>query len=91
VLCGYKFDEPDSNFSKSLYEKFDSLLEDFSTQNLFTEFAEKPDNNDSLSPEVFQYAEVDPQSRQIHNKAINLMKSDKLTYLSAVQKVLLNN
>jgi len=78
-----------SEFEKTLYDKFDLLIDSFPKQNLFKDFAEKPDH-EILNPEVFQFAEVDQKSREVHSKAINLMKKENCTYLTAVQKILID-
>jgi len=90
-LCSFDYSEPDyKTVTKNFFEMFDTLIETFPQfPDLQKEFAEKPDQ-EMIEPEVFQFAEVDPKSREIHTRAINLMKSENLTYLSAVQKVLSN-
>jgi len=90
-LCSFDYADSDyKTVTKNFFEMFDSLIESFpQLPNLEIDFAEKPEN-EIISSEVFQYAEVDRKSRELHTKAINLMKKENCTYLTAVQKILID-
>lgn len=76
--------------TNNLLELFDSLIDSLPKQNLLEDFATKPKHPEQYSDEVFPFGEVDPQSRQLHRQAMQLMKSENLSYMNAVCK-LLNN
>jgi len=90
-LCSFDYADSDyKTVTKNFFEMFDSLIESFpQLPNLEIDFAEKPEN-EIISSEVFQFAEVDQKSRELHIKAINLMKKENCTYLTAVQKILID-
>lgn len=78
---------------ENAFNHFDCFLSDFKPVNLLDDVAEIPDDfkpNDiySLDKENLKNSIVDPDSRKLHAKVLSLMKSENLTYLSAVQKLL---
>jgi len=65
-----------------------SLVNSFPKIIFYENFAEKPDENDSIKDDSFTGMEVDQESKQLHKKAMALMKKDDISYLSAVTKLI---
>ena len=75
-----------SDFNKHLI----ALVNSFPKIIYYENFAEKPEEDNSLKDDSFLGMEVDPESKQVHQKAIALMKKDNITYLDAVTKLIHN-
>ena len=73
-----------SDFNKHLI----SLVNSFPKIIYYENFAEKPEEDNSLKDDSFLGMEVDSESKQLHQKAIALMKKDNITYLNAVTKLI---
>ena len=78
-----KFHTNVNNLLVSLVNAFPNII-------YYENFAEKPDKEYEFKDDSFLGMEVDSESKQLHKKALTLMKKDNLSYLSAVTK-LINN
>lgn len=74
-----------SDFSKHLL----SLVNSFPKIIYYENFAEKPEE-ENIKDDSFLGMEVDLESKQLHRKALTLMKKDNITYLNAVTKLIHN-
>lgn len=74
-----------SDFNKQLI----ALVNSFPKIIYYENFAEKPEE-ENLKDDSFLGMEVDSESKQLHQKAIALMKKDNITYLNAVTKLIHN-
>lgn len=72
-----------SEFNKQLI----ALVNSFPKIIYYENFAEKPED-ENLKDDSFLGMEVDSESRQLHQKAIALMKKDNISYLNAVTKLI---
>lgn len=64
-----------------------ALVNSFPKIIYYENFAEKPEE-ENLKDDSFLGMEVDSESKQLHSKAIALMKKDNITYLNAVTKLI---
>ena len=67
-----------------------SLVNSFPKIIYYENFAEKPDEDNSFKDDSFIGMEIDAESKQLHKKALSLMKKDNITYLNAVTKLIHN-
>jgi hypothetical protein len=74
-----------SDFNKHLM----ALVNSFPKIIYYENFAEKPEG-EIIKDDSFLGMEVDSESKQMHNKALALMKKDNITYLNAVTKLIHN-
>ena len=74
-----------SDFNKQLI----SLVNSFPKIIYYENFAEKPEE-ENIKDDSFLGMEVDSESKQLHKKALALMKKDNITYLNAVTKLIHN-
>jgi len=65
-----------------------SLVNSFPKIIYYENFAEKPEDDNEFKDDSFSGMEVDNESKQLHRKALTLMKKDNLSYLSAVTKLI---
>jgi len=65
-----------------------SLVNSFPKIIYYENFAEKPEDDNGFKEDSFLGMEVDNESKQLHKKALSLMKKDNLSYLSAVTKLI---
>ena len=65
-----------------------SLVNSFPKIIYYDNFAEKPEEDNSFKDDSFLGMEVDSESKQLHKKALALMKKDNITYLNAVTKLI---
>lgn len=75
-----------SDFNKHLI----ALVNSFPKIIYYENFAEKPEDDSSVRDDSFIGMEIDSESKQLHNKALALMKKDNITYLNAVTKLIHN-
>lgn len=66
-----------------------ALVNSFPKIIYYENFAEKPED-EFIKDDSFLGMEVDSESKQLHSKAIALMKKDNITYLNAVTKLIHN-
>ncbi|MBL1121383.1 MAG: hypothetical protein D8M26_00670 [Ignavibacteriae bacterium] len=81
------------NFSVSKFQSESnkllvSLVNSFPKIIYYENFAEKPEDDSSFKDDSFIGMEIDSESKQLHKKAISLMKKDNITYLNAVTKLI---
>ena len=67
-----------------------SLVNSFPKIIYYENFAEKPEDDQVYKDDSFDNMEVDSESKQLHRKAIAMMKKDNITYLNAVTKLIHN-
>ena len=72
-----------SDFNKYLI----ALVNSFPKIIYYENFAEKPEE-ENFKDDSFLGMEVDTESKQLHQKALTLMKKDNITYLNAVTKLI---
>lgn len=65
-----------------------ALVNSFPKIIFYENFAEKPEDENSIKDDSFIGMEIDSESKQLHKKAIALMKKDNITYLNAVTKLI---
>jgi len=65
-----------------------SLVNAFPKIIFYENFAEKPEDDNEFTDDSFLDMEVDNESKQLHKKALSLMKKDKITYMNAVTKLI---
>jgi hypothetical protein len=65
-----------------------SLVTAFPKIIYYENFAEKPEDDNEFKDDSFLGMEVDSESKQLHKKALGLMKKDNITYLNAVTKLI---
>ncbi|MBL1123404.1 MAG: hypothetical protein D8M26_10975 [Ignavibacteriae bacterium] len=75
-----KFQSDFNNHLIALVNSFPKII-------YYENFAEKP-VEESIKDDSFLGMEVDSESKQLHQKAIALMKKDNITYLNAVTKLI---
>lgn len=72
-----------SDFNKQLI----ALVNSFPKIIYYENFAEKPEE-ENFKDDSFLGMEVDSESKQLHQKALALMKKDNITYMNAVTKLI---
>ncbi len=77
-----------SKFQGEVNKLLLSLVNSFPKIIYYDNFAEKPEDDNSLKDDSFIGMEIDAESKQLHKKALALMKKDNITYLSAVTKLI---
>jgi hypothetical protein len=77
-----------SKFQSEANKILVSLVNSFPKIIFYENFAEKPEDDNSLKDDSFIGMEIDSESKQLHKKAIALMKKDNITYLNAVTKLI---
>ncbi len=65
-----------------------SLVNSFPKIIYYDNFAEKPEEENSFKDDSFIGMEIDAESKQLHKKALALMKKENISYLSAVTKII---
>jgi len=75
-----KFQSDVNNLLLSLVNSFPKII-------YYENFAEKPEE-ENFKDDSFLGMEVDTESKQLHQKALTLMKKDNITYLNAVTKLI---
>lgn len=78
-----KFQGDVNNLLLSLVNSFPKII-------YYDNFAEKPEEENSLKDDSFIGMEIDAESKQLHKKALGLMKKENISYLSAVTKLIHN-
>jgi len=78
-----KFQGDVNNLLLSLVNSFPKII-------YYDNFAEKPEDDNSIKDDSFIGMEIDAESKQLHKKALGLMKKENISYLSAVTKLLHN-
>ncbi|OQY72400.1 MAG: hypothetical protein B6D44_10260 [Ignavibacteriales bacterium UTCHB2] len=78
-----KFHGDVNNLLMSLVNSFPKII-------YYDNFAEKPEDDTSLKDDSFIGMEIDAESKQLHKKALGLMKKQNISYLSAVTKLIHN-
>ncbi len=76
-------------FQSEVNKKLVSLVNAFPKIIFYENFAEKPEE-ENFKDDSFLGMEVDTDSKQLHKKALALMKKDSITYLNAVTKLIHN-
>ncbi len=79
-----------SNFQNDVNNFLVSLVNSFPKIIYYDNFAEKPEEDNSFKDDSFIGMEIDAESKQLHKKALGLMKKDNISYLSAVTKLIHN-
>ncbi|MCZ7616554.1 MAG: hypothetical protein M5T52_24085 [Ignavibacteriaceae bacterium] len=79
-----------SKFQGEVNKLLISLLNSFPKIIYYDNFAEKPEDDNSLKDDSFIGMEIDAESKQLHKKALGLMKKENISYLSAVTKLIHN-
>jgi len=77
-----KFQSDFNNHLIALVNSFPKII-------YYENFAEKPEE-EIIKDDSFLGMEVDSESKQLHQKALSLMKKDNITYLNAVTKLIHN-
>ena len=77
-----------SKFQSEVNKLLVSLVNSFPKIIFYENFAEKPEDDSSIKDDSFIGMEIDSESKQLHKKAIALMKKDNITYLNAVTKLI---
>jgi hypothetical protein len=78
-----------SIFHSDLNNHLIALVNSFPKIIFYENFAEKPEE-ENLKDDSFLGMEVDSESKQLHQKALALMRKDNITYLNAVTKLIHN-
>ena len=65
-----------------------ALVNSFPKIIYYENFAEKPEEDNSLKDDSFIGMEIDSESKQLHKKALGLMKKENISYLSAVTRLI---
>ncbi|MGD8305725.1 MAG: hypothetical protein PVF17_03645 [Ignavibacteria bacterium] len=89
-LQNFSDDFSPAKFQDEVNKLLVSLVNAFPKIIYYENFAEKPDDDLEIKDDSFAGLEVDNESKQLHKKALTLMKKDNISYLSAVTK-LINN
>ena len=76
-----------SKFQTDFNKHLLSLVNSFPKIIYYENFAEKPEE-ENIKDDSFLGMEVDSESKQLHKKALALMKKDNITYLNAVTKLI---
>ena len=79
-----------SKFQGEVNKLLISLVNSFPKIIYYDNFAEKPEEDSSFKDDSFIGMEIDAESKQLHKKALGLMKKENISYLNAVTK-LINN
>ncbi|HCY76466.1 MAG TPA: hypothetical protein DHV28_11140 [Ignavibacteriales bacterium] len=79
-----------SKFQGEVNKLLFSLVNSFPKIIYYENFAEKPEDDNSLEDDSFIGMEIDAESKQLHKKALGLMKKENISYLSAVTKLIHN-
>lgn len=79
-----------SKFQSEANKLLVSLVNSFPKIIFYENFAEKPEVDSYIKDDSFIGMEIDSESKQLHKKAIALMKKDNITYLNAVTKLIHN-
>jgi len=77
-----------SKFQGEVNKLLFSLVNSFPKIIYYENFAEKPEDDNSLKDDSFIGMEIDAESKQLHKKALGLMKKENISYLSAVTKLI---
>ena len=73
-----------TDFNKQLI----ALVNSFPKIIYYENFAEKPEDDNLVKDDSFIGMEIDSDSKQLHQKALALMKKDNITYMNAVTKLI---
>lgn len=76
-----------SKFQTDFNKQLIALVNSFPKIIYYENFAEKPEA-EIIKDDSFLGMEVDSESKQLHQKALALMKKDNITYLNAVTKLI---
>jgi hypothetical protein len=76
-----------SKFQSNVNKQLIALVNSFPKIIYYENFAEKPEEA-AIKDDSFLGMEVDSESKQLHQKALLLMKKDNITYLNAVTKLI---
>lgn len=76
-----------SKFQADFNKHLIALVNSFPKIIYYENFAEKPEE-EIIKDDSFLGMEVDSESKQLHQKALALMKKDNITYLNAVTKLI---
>lgn len=79
-----------SKFQSDVNNLLISLVNSFPKIIYYDNFAEKPEEDNSFKDDSFIGMEIDAESKQLHKKALGLMKKENISYLSAVTKLIHN-
>lgn len=79
-----------SKFQGDVNKLLVSLVNSFPKIIYYDNFAEKPEDDNSIKDDSFIGMEIDAESKQLHKKALGLMKKENISYLSAVTKLIHN-
>ena len=77
-----------AKFYSEFHKHLVSLVNAFPKIIYYENFAEKPEEDNSFKDDSFLGMGVDSESKQLHKKALALMKKDNITYLNAVTKLI---
>jgi len=77
-----------SEFQSDVNKLLVSLVNSFPKIIYYENFAEKPEDDSSFKDDSFIGMEIDSDSKQLHKKALALMKKDNITYVNAVTKLI---
>lgn len=84
----FSTDFSQDKFIKDINSLLTDLVNSFPKIIHYENFAEKPEYDDKSIDEDFSGYSVDEASKALHKKALNLMKKDSISYLSAVKSLI---